>query len=87
MRNLLKFWNAELARNPVVWAPLACLIVSCAMNTHAGFMLGNGSIFIPTIMLAIAIMTAYCGTTGLEVAGVVAAQGVPCRLPDRRHCR
>lgn len=67
MRNLLKFWNAELARNPVVWAPLACLIVSCAMNTHAGFMLGNGSIFIPTIMLAIAIMTAYCGTTGLEL--------------------
>ncbi len=67
MRNLLRFWRAEIAHNPVAIVPLACLLASCAMNAHAGYMLGNGSTLIVVIFLSIAAMTAYCGTIGLEL--------------------
>lgn len=67
MRNLLSFWRAEIARNPVAIVPLACLVASCAMNAHAGYALGNGSTLIVVIFLSIAMMTAYCGTIGLEL--------------------
>ena len=67
MRSLLSFWREEISRNPVVMAPLACLIASCAMNVHAAHALSGGSMTVVAIFLSIAMMTAYCGTTGLAL--------------------
>lgn len=67
MRNLLASWRDEIARNPVVLAPLVALGAVMSMNARTGYALANKSYIMGIIFVAIAVLTAYAATKGLEM--------------------
>lgn len=67
MNVLYNFWRRELAQNPVVVAPLLALVATLVMNARTGYALGNRSLLIALVFIALGLLTAYAGTVGLAL--------------------
>ena len=63
MWDLHTHWSAEIARRPIVLVPLVALLITVVMNARTGYRLGNESLEIAVVCVAIALATAYAGTT------------------------